>query len=608
MTAPDAEELDQFVIENRQWLTEEAEEVLRAMTGEDQRHVMNEGSMSNCRDPVGVVKSRAHQGPMKAHKKWLEERRLYSTADKLEDYIEFNRPWLNAEAEDVLRDVPEDVCDAVMEVGSLAGCRDPVAVVKSRAKQARAKGLGRGNRGKGKGKGKPRIWDEGRRDSRDWSGGFGGGGGCRGPKGGPKGGSGASWGKGGGGAYVSGGGYGRNEKGLSKGFLGDGKDRRGAEDVKEESPAREAKPEIGSGVGKIPPGKTHPQGPWVDQWTVWQEGAATEENSRKKEEVTQANKRAVDEGRALHVAGVPPMWTPKQIEQFFNHQGSVDWVHILPVQGTSGHRAAIINFSTTADATRAQEVCDKLEIEDGGKQFLITCSVKRYHKKREAVYAKARLEGRTVFLSRLSMDMLEAQLRPIGETFGNVEDARMLPNLNGRFQAAFVTMTTPEEAQNMILGLHDTEVLGSRITAAIAKPKEDHLKKRKRDDTSEFFVNVANFPEWTEEDDLKAIVESADLHVVGVHIISHNSDPQNSLARVYFSDAYSPNLALALDGCEFTPGFSLQIRAAPALPAVVAPPVVVAPSAAPMPSAAVPTSSGAQDDVSDWWPPDPFGW
>jgi len=146
------EDVDEFVVENRQWLTEEAEDVLRNMVPKDQASVIREGSMSNCRDPVAIIKSRAWQGHLRKNREWVEERKALPIDMAVEDFLEANAGMVNEEAEQVIRSMSPTSQRHVIDGGSLSGCRDPVAIIKTRAKQG--KGKGKGKKGKGKGKGK----------------------------------------------------------------------------------------------------------------------------------------------------------------------------------------------------------------------------------------------------------------------------------------------------------------------------------------------------------------------------------------------------------------------------------------------------------------------
>lgn len=504
MSEPTQEELDDFIIENRQWLSEEAEGVLRSMNGSDQRNVIEEGSMSNCRDPVAIVKTRAWQGYLKQHDKWIEARKGVSHDVLMHDFLEHNMEWLNEEAEEALRHLEPDVFRQVVEMGDLARCRDPVAIVKSRAKKVReraAKGYGKGKgsgklmKGKGKGKGKWSSWQE-----------------EEGPKS----------------LY---------EAARSK-------------------------------------NKTDN---WGNIWPARQTSVEDYPPVRKKEEVLAESQAAVDEGRSMYCVGVPPMWTTKQLEDFFAHQGKVDWVHLMPVKAGTGTRACFVNFATAEGATSAAQVCDQLEIEENGKSYVLTCSIKQrfgektYGKTVSAYSAGFRgrdiplEEGRKVFLGKLPAGISIEEVQRLCKPYGGVEDVFLLPS-NGMNQAAFVSMETPAEAAWLIASLNGAQMYGSVLQAAYAVEKPDKKRKREKttpdDDEDYFVVEISNFPFWTTVDDLKATLEDSGLEIERVRILNHDPNAKRSLARAYVTEEKTMNTAAKLlHGFEFTPGYPLQAKA-----------------------------------------------
>eukprot|EP00442_Polarella_glacialis_P004409 CAMPEP_0115158314 /NCGR_PEP_ID=MMETSP0227-20121206/69518_1 /TAXON_ID=89957 /ORGANISM="Polarella glacialis, Strain CCMP 1383" /LENGTH=293 /DNA_ID=CAMNT_0002569761 /DNA_START=74 /DNA_END=951 /DNA_ORIENTATION=- len=283
-------ELDEFIIENRRWLSEEAEDILRAMEGFDQSHVIAEGSMSNCRDPVAIVKSRAWYGCLKAHITWMEERKDHTPEHLLEDFIKENEKWMNVDAEDRLRGLLEtpDVLWRVVDFGTLHGCRDPASIIEIRARpEDHTKGSAK-NKGKslsfikgGKKGGKPG-------DKRQ---------GGNGEKGGGKGGKSD---RDRGSSDRDRGGKGDSKSGK-KGQLQQYQQQHGRDDWGADSR---------SGKGK---------GVWSD--TAEEEAAAQDDSNKyadRDKEFREKSEQAVEDGRAMYCVGLPPMWSTKQIESFFS--------------------------------------------------------------------------------------------------------------------------------------------------------------------------------------------------------------------------------------------------------------------------------------------------
>lgn len=58
--------------------------------------------------------------------------------DMLEKFVVSNQAWMNQEAEDLLRSLKQEQALGVIERGSFKNCRDPVALIKKRLKDAKA--------------------------------------------------------------------------------------------------------------------------------------------------------------------------------------------------------------------------------------------------------------------------------------------------------------------------------------------------------------------------------------------------------------------------------------------------------------------------------------
>mmetsp|Transcript_35221 Transcript_35221/g.76934 ORF Transcript_35221/g.76934 Transcript_35221/m.76934 type:complete len:512 (+) Transcript_35221:81-1616(+) len=142
------EELESFIQQNKRWLPDEAEAILRAMSPIDQRRVIGAGTMSSVRDPAAVIQARVRKaremeasigrGPG-AGAGGAEGSRISkpATKEELEAFIRGNERWLKGEAEDILRGMSPVDQKRVISAGTMSGCRDPVAVIQTRAKKAR---------------------------------------------------------------------------------------------------------------------------------------------------------------------------------------------------------------------------------------------------------------------------------------------------------------------------------------------------------------------------------------------------------------------------------------------------------------------------------------
>lgn len=80
-----------------------------------------------------------------------------------------------------------------------------------------------------------------------------------------------------------------------------------------------------------------------------------------------------------------------------------------------------------------------------------------------------------LFVGNLSFDVTENELQDAFAAFGTVTEANlMMDRMTNRPRGfGFVTMSTPEEAQNAIAGLNGRELSGRAITVNVARPREE---------------------------------------------------------------------------------------------------------------------------------------
>lgn len=80
-----------------------------------------------------------------------------------------------------------------------------------------------------------------------------------------------------------------------------------------------------------------------------------------------------------------------------------------------------------------------------------------------------------LFVGNLSFQTTENDLHDAFAAFGTVTEANlMMDRMTNRPRGfAFVTMSTPEEAQQAIAGLNGKELAGRALTVNIARPRED---------------------------------------------------------------------------------------------------------------------------------------
>ena len=80
-----------------------------------------------------------------------------------------------------------------------------------------------------------------------------------------------------------------------------------------------------------------------------------------------------------------------------------------------------------------------------------------------------------LFVGNLSFNTTENDLQDAFAAFGTVTEANlMMDRMTNRPRGfAFVTMSTPEEAQAAITGLHGRDLGGRALTVNVAKPREE---------------------------------------------------------------------------------------------------------------------------------------
>ncbi|HXC36510.1 MAG TPA: RNA-binding protein [Candidatus Acidoferrales bacterium] len=88
-----------------------------------------------------------------------------------------------------------------------------------------------------------------------------------------------------------------------------------------------------------------------------------------------------------------------------------------------------------------------------------------------------------LFVGNLSFQTTENDLQDAFAAFGTVTEANlMMDRTTNRSRGfAFVTMSTPEEAQKAIDGLNGTDLGGRAVNVNIAKPREERPSGGRRD-------------------------------------------------------------------------------------------------------------------------------
>lgn len=88
-----------------------------------------------------------------------------------------------------------------------------------------------------------------------------------------------------------------------------------------------------------------------------------------------------------------------------------------------------------------------------------------------------------LFVGNLSFNTTENDLQDAFAVFGTITEASlMIDRMTSRSRGfAFITMSTPEEAQKAIDGMNGKEMDGRAITVNIARPREERPAGGRRD-------------------------------------------------------------------------------------------------------------------------------
>lgn len=88
-----------------------------------------------------------------------------------------------------------------------------------------------------------------------------------------------------------------------------------------------------------------------------------------------------------------------------------------------------------------------------------------------------------LFVGNLSFNTTENDLQDAFAAFGTVTEANlMMDRMTGRPRGfGFITMSSPDEAQKAIEGLHGHDLDGRALTVNVAKPREERAGGPRRE-------------------------------------------------------------------------------------------------------------------------------
>jgi len=143
-------ELELFVASNREWLSADAEQLLRSVSPLDANRVVSHGSLSGCCDSMAVIRTRLSgilERDLSSVPAAFQEAAATAvgraprpaSADEFDKFMRDNRPFMTEEAQEALRALNPVDRKRVIVAGTMSGCRNPVAVIHCRVRQAKEK-------------------------------------------------------------------------------------------------------------------------------------------------------------------------------------------------------------------------------------------------------------------------------------------------------------------------------------------------------------------------------------------------------------------------------------------------------------------------------------
>lgn len=295
----------------------------------------------------------------------------------------------------------------------------------------------------------------------------------------------------------------------------------------------------------------------------------------------QRSAKATLEGRAIYARGIPTDWTEKQLEDFFNFQGVVESVHLLPRREKHATRAFIV-FATHEEAKGAAQVCDNLEVQDStGNDFRLVCCLKRCAgQKPEQVagsteLSKARQEGRSLYLSGLPASYQAQAVRALVEQHGYVEEVKLLPAAAHKALSCFAIMATTLEANAAIEGLDGLALEGHRVACTYPRPpkrsaeEQHHARqppppppaKKAKVEIATTLLDIRGFPESSKPADVATAIEAGGRSVAFVEVV-------DKVAKVRLHSVEDARAVVEeLNGFEVVPGCKLAVAPAQEAPA-----------------------------------------
>ncbi|KAJ5566166.1 RNA-processing protein HAT helix [Penicillium sp. DV-2018c] len=270
----------------------------------------------------------------------------------------------------------------------------------------------------------------------------------------------------------------------------------------------------------------------------------------------------------IWVTNYPPAADEEYMRNLFGKYGQVLEVRMPSLKFDTARRFCYLQFDSSSAAHHATEL-HGMRLEDGKK-----LSVKISDPSKKQARSGPRYEGREIYVSNISWNATEKDLKELFSKFGEVEKAFIDRKVDGGSKGyGFVTFTTPEAAKEAV-AMNEEEYMSRRLRVEIASPEASRHGTRTiishvAADPSKYGVNgleipvgehaqrtvaLMNVPDTVNQARIRALVEPFG------RLVSINLRPDHQGAIVEFVNVQDAGKAtMALEGKEITPGRPLHI-------------------------------------------------
>ena len=233
----------------------------------------------------------------------------------------------------------------------------------------------------------------------------------------------------------------------------------------------------------------------------------------------------------MYVGNIPWSTTAEELRELFAECGGVTRVEIPTGRQGRSRGYGLVEFASDAEASAAQARMDGVPLGDR----TITVREDKAPTKSSGTAKKATSsalgdapaggDGCRCYFGNLAWETTEETLTSHAATFGvNVVQCEVARQSGGRSKGwALVDFATPEEAQNAIDSMHNTEIQGRSIIVRVERPGAGQKSARvetRPENSSGLQIVVRNLPWTTTSEDLRQVFQQVG-NVVNAVAVCH---------------------------------------------------------------------------------------